>query len=132
MTHDIVLSCGLVFVTSEAEPEEDVVNTVDKVDRTDGQQNWLGDFDLTPCPIEKQRKGCIPEIELTPEQLKRRIYRRMWQRRRRAGFPRKNRPWGERTRAEQLRAAARAYYHRHREEILRKRKAQKAMRNVER
>ena len=75
--------------------------------------------------IRKQRKGCVPDDELTPEQLSRRIYMRAAKRKQRAGVPRKNRPVGERTRAEQIRAAGRDYYRRHREEILLRRKALK-------
>ena len=73
--------------------------------------------------IRKQRKGCVPDSELTPEQLARRLYMREAKRRSRADVPRKNRRIGERSRAEQIRAAGRAYYQRHREEIMAKRRA---------
>ena len=107
--------------TEEREPV-DTVDSVDNVDTTreTGGRVWPG---TDESAVRKQRKGCVPDSELTPEQLARRLYMREAKRRSRADVPRKNRRIGERSRAEQIRAAGRAYYQRHREEIMAKRRA---------
>lgn len=116
---------GIVFVIEQP-------TGTDRTDKTDGTNSSAEDEGTAqeagiPANVllRRQRKGCVPDDELTPEQLSRRIYMRAAKRKQRAGVPRKNRPVGERTRAEQIRAAGRDYYRRHREEILLRRKALK-------